>query len=208
MPIVSESLADQVYNLLKNDILKGKMKGGDKISEDNLATELGVSRTPIREALKRLSEYGLISLAPRSHASVVTVTEKEAEDIASLRVTLESFAIDNIKVENLNNNLETISRYAADCQYALNVGDRAKAFELDSLSHVSLIDLAENKALSDTYRVLDAKVQLLRIKQDLPEDKLSYYLMQHTTLIQLIKNGKKQDAKVLIAEHITHHNYS
>ncbi|MBQ2259728.1 MAG: GntR family transcriptional regulator, partial [Spirochaetales bacterium] len=60
MKIVSQSLADQVYELVKSEILKGNIKGGEKIREDSLATQFGVSRTPIREALTRLAEYGLI----------------------------------------------------------------------------------------------------------------------------------------------------
>ncbi len=208
MQIISESLSDQVYNLLKGEILKGTIKGGDRISEENIASKLGVSRTPIREALKRLAEYGLISLSPRSHASVITISEEEAEDIAALRCNLEFFAIDNIKPSILNEKLEVISRYAADCQYQISIGERDKAFELDSLFHIALVDTAGNKALSSIYRVLDAKTQLLRVKQNLPEEELMPYLIQHTTLISLLKAGKRVEAKKLIQEHITHENAS
>ena len=100
MKIVSTSLSDQAYELVKGEILKGTIKAGSKISEDALATQFGVSRTPIREAIRRLAEYGLVTLSPRSHAAVVKISDKAAQDIASLRINLEFFAIDNLQ-ENL-----------------------------------------------------------------------------------------------------------
>lgn len=204
MKIVSQSLADQVYELVKSEILKGNIKGGEKIREDSLAAQFGVSRTPIREALTRLAEYGLITIAPRSHAAVVQIDKRAAEDIASLRVELEQYAVRHITPEGFMAALNEISRYAADCQYALSVGERGKAFELDSLFHIALISATGNEALRDVYNRLDGKIQLLRIEQDLDEGRLSEYISQHAQMIQYIKNGNIEAACELIAEHITH----
>ena len=126
MKLVSKSLADQVYDLVKEQILSGKIACGSKISEDSLASQFGVSRTPIREALKRLSTYGLVQMEPRSHSSVISLSNKESKDIAEFRVYLESFAIDHIAPIDLKENLEKICRYASDCQYAFAVGNRRK----------------------------------------------------------------------------------
>lgn len=208
MKIIAQSLSEQVYDLVKSEILKGNMKGGEKISEDKLAEQFGVSRTPIREALRRLSEYGLISLAPRSHACVVKVSKEAAKDIANLRVALELFAISHINKTKFETTLPQLSRYAADCQYANSVGERAKSFELDSLFHITLIAATANEALIDVYNRLDAKIQLLRIEQNLPEKILSGYLMQHTQLIQFLKDGNTEEAQNLIKEHITHNAIS
>ena len=98
MKLVSKSLADQVYDLVKEQILSGKIPCGSKISEDSLATQFGVSRTPIREALKRLSAYGIIQMEPRSHSSVISLSEKESQDIATFRIYLEDYAIDHIAI--------------------------------------------------------------------------------------------------------------
>ena len=202
--LISQSLADQVYELVKREILKGNIKGGEKIREDNLATQFGVSRTPIREALTRLAEYGLITIIPRSHAAVVQISDKAAADIASLRVELEMYAIRKITQEGFSSVLNQISRYAADCQYALSVGERGRAFELDSLFHVCLMSATGNDALIDVYNRLDGKIQLLRIEQNLDDEQLSEYMAQHTQIIQYIKSGNTEAACELIAEHILH----
>ncbi len=204
MKLVAQSLADQVYDLVKREILKGNIKGGEKIREDNLASKFEVSRTPIREALTRLSEYGLITIVPRSHAAVVKISDKAAKDIALLRVELEKFAIRTMSPEGFSAVLNQISRYAADCQYALSVGERGRAFELDSLFHISLISGTGNEALIDTYNRLDGKIQLLRIEQNLDDNELSEYMAQHTQMIQYLKSGNKEAACELVAEHIMH----
>lgn len=204
MKLVSKSLADQVYELVKEQILSGKIPCGSKISEDSLASQFGVSRTPIREALKRLSTYGIIKMEPRSHSSVISLSTKESKDIAEFRVYLEDFAIEHIDENSLKSNMETICKYASDCQYAFAIGNRAKAFELDSLFHLSLIGISNNTAMIDVYERLDAKIQLLRLSQNEQDEKLSSYLQQHMTLIEFLKKGKKEEAKSLLYDHIMH----
>ena len=201
---VQNSLADQVYTMLKEQILSGQLKGGMKIPEEQLAEQFGVSRTPIREAIRRLSEYGLVTIKPRSHAIVSIISQKEAADIARVRVSLEQLAIDSIDENAYAANVKEFSRYAADCQYALGIGDRATVFEQDSLFHLALIKASDNSALFNICERLDAKIQQLRIAQDLPEDELTYYLNQHSQIMNLLKNGEKEACKKLIYEHITH----
>lgn len=190
--------------MVKGEILSGSIPCGSKISEDGLASKFGVSRTPIREALKRLASYGIVKMEPRSHSSVISLSEKEGDDIATFRIALENFAIDHIDRAEFEASLETLCRHASECQYALGVGNRAKAFELDSLFHNTLIGTCRNSALSDVYERLDAKIQLLRIAQNSPDSELIGYLMQHARMIELLKAGKKEEAKKLMYEHIMH----
>lgn len=204
MKLVSQSLADQVYEHIKDEILSGKIPCGCKISEDGLATQFGVSRTPIREALRRLSTYGIVKMEPRSHSSVISLSDKESDDIAAFRVYIENFAVSTINYDKFNEKLEDLCRYASECQYALGVGDRAKAFELDSLFHTTLVSISDNSAVIDVYDRLDAKIQLLRLTQNESNEELLSYLMQHAQLIELIKNKRTEEAKALIHEHIYH----
>jgi DNA-binding GntR family transcriptional regulator len=201
---IQSSLSDQVYTMLKEQILNGQLKGGMKIPEESLAEQFGVSRTPIREAIRRLAEYGLVTIKPRSHALVSIITDAEALDIARVRITLEQLAIDSIDEEGYQAYVKELSRYAADCQYAMGIGDRATVFQQDSLFHLTLIKASENSALISIYERLDAKIQQLRIAQGLPEDELSYYLGQHAQMMNLLKNGERERCKALIYEHISH----
>ncbi len=80
---------NRFYHYIKRLILSGKLKGGEKIPEEKIAQQFGVSRTPIREALRRLEEYGLVYLKPRSYAEVISFSPKDAEQVACIRAQLE-----------------------------------------------------------------------------------------------------------------------
>lgn len=202
--IVQKSLADRVYDLLKAQILSGELKGGMLIPEEQLAQQFGVSRTPIREAIRRLSEYGLVVLKPRSHAMVYAMNQKEANDIAQVRITLERLAVDMLTAEAIEKNIEQLARLAADCQYFLGIGNRSALFETDSQFHNVMVKCAANNAISNLYERLDAQVQLLRVAQNLSDEKLGSIINQHGQLIQYLRTGDKNACKTLLYSHIMH----
>ena len=201
---IQNSLSDQVYTMLKEQILSGQLKGGMKIPEESLAEQFGVSRTPIREAIRRLAEYGLVAIKPRSHAEVSAISQQEAINIAKVRISLEQLAIDSIDEESYAEHVKELSRYAADCQYAMGIGDRALVYEQDSLFHLTLVKASRNSTLLSICERLDAKIQQLRIAQNPPEAELSYYVSQHTQMMSLLKNGEKEACKHMLFEHINH----
>ncbi len=198
------NLSNKVYHLIKEKILKGELAGGSKIPEETLAEQFNVSRTPIREAVRMLSEYGLVTIKPRSHAVVRTITEKEASDIASVRIALEQLALDTITPESLVKHKEEISRRAADCLFAVGIADRALIYENDSLFHMAIIKASENDILLNMYKRLDAQIQQLRIMQNVPDIELSGYIDQHTKIIQLLNAGDLNACKKVLVEHILH----
>ncbi len=202
--IIKESLSDKVYATIKRQILSGELKGGMLISEENLAKEFGVSRTPIREAIRRLSEYGLVIIKPRSYAMVYQVDDKEIADIAKVRLALEELTIQSLTSVNIEKNIERLSRLAADCQYYMSIGNRAEVFVKDSEFHLELVMCTGNNALYDLYERLDAKVQLLRIAQNLDSDDLPQIIAQHLQIIDAIKNGRMAEGLDLIREHVVH----
>ena len=203
----NQNLSDEIYTLLKNQILNGTLVGGEKIPEESLAKEFGVSRTPVREAVRRLGEYGLVEIKPRCYAEVSSISDKEAKDIARVRIDLECLAIDLITPQSLEENIKDLARHAAECQYALDIGDRAQSFEQDSLFHIALVKASGNTTLFNVYERLGARIQQLRLNQDLHAQALSDYTIQHAQIMQLVREGKKKECKVLIYEHIMHSPY-
>jgi len=202
--IKQPSLSDLVYTQIKQQILNGELKAGDRIAEEDFAAEYGVSRTPIREALKKLTEYGLVTIVPRSHVIVNSISIKEAEDIAKIRVTLEQFAIDNFESDTLSEKINLLNKFDKECQLALEMNDRAKLFENDSLFHSTLVEATNNSVLIDLFHRLDSKVQLLRLEQGASISELGKYISQHKYIINCIKNNELVDAKNLLEQHIIH----
>lgn len=198
------SLADQVFENIKVDILSGTLTTGSKVSEEELVAKYNVSRTPVREALRKMSDYGLITIVPRSHAEITTITPKDAKDIADLRITLELYALNNLTSKSFSDQLDEMARNAATCQYYLSIGQRGKCFESDSLFHLALINAANNSVLSSMYTKFDAKIQLLRVKQNETDSRLGDYIAQHIEIINLLKNGEIEKAKEILADHVKH----
>lgn len=198
------SYADQVYNYVKDSILSGDLRQGDKIVEEKIAAEFGVSRTPIREALTRLQAYGLVHIKPRSYAEVVRLGAKEASDVAHLRLRLEQFAFQLLCAhaeESILAELQTIAEAAQD---ALGRGDKAGYFEADELFHERAAERCGNGELAAVYRQFGSKVQLLRIAQDVTVDRLDIYMRQHFDMIEMIRAQRCTAIGELLQIHVVH----
>ena len=112
-------LRDVVFNTLRQAILKGELKPGERLMEIALAEKLGVSRTPIREAMRKLELEGLVVMIPRRGAQVANITEKDLNDVLEVRIALENVAIEKASdnkrlIQVLNNMREQIYRYRVE----------------------------------------------------------------------------------------------
>ena len=202
--ITQNSLADQVYSNLKLLILSGTLRSGERIPEEQLAQQFGVSRTPIREALKRLSEYGLVTLKPRMNATVTSLTRQETEDIARVRLALETLALDSYREDKISLLVEELQQLAAEFRRLVAGDERAKAFEKDSEFHIALIAGAGNGVLTEMYARLDARIQLLRITQQLSSQELLPYAAQHLELIGSLREKDREQTRLILKRHIMH----
>ena len=90
-------LRDVVFNTLRQAILKGELKPGERLLEIALAERLGVSRTPVREAMRKLEQEGLVVMIPRRGAQVASITEKDLNDVLEVRIALENVAIEKAR---------------------------------------------------------------------------------------------------------------
>ena len=201
-PIERQSLAEQVYNYIKRLILSGKLKGGEKIPEERVARQFGVSRTPIREALRRLEEYGLIYIKPRSYAVVVDLDPNEAEQIARVRAQLECLSVELLAECGTEEDFDLLEQLAKACDEFLATGDLASTFEKDSQLHLEIARRTGNRHLYEIFEKIDAKMQLLRLVLHLPIKKLTGFIVQHKAIIASMRHHDKDAAKELMTRHI------
>lgn len=198
------NLSDQVYAHIKRMILSGELKGGDRVPEAKLSQIFGVSRTPLREALKKLSDYGLIFLKPRSYAEVVIINEDEARQIAELRLNLEIFAAKGFSRNAASEKYDTLRELSERCLEMNNMGDKAASFELDSSFHLFIAENCGNQFLFEMYEKLDARIQLLRLNQQLNTDILKDYIYQHNVLISAMEKNEEKLIQSILTSHIVH----
>ncbi|MDY0290355.1 MAG: GntR family transcriptional regulator [Sphaerochaeta sp.] len=202
--IIQHNLSEQVYQLIKQMILSGQIKGGEKIPEIEISERLGVSRTPIREALRRLQQLGLIINEPRKFAYVKHLDQTEAADIAEVRLSLEKLIIQLLATSQYSINLSHAQELQQDCIKSTREGDFATSYVIDSHIHLELAKLTGNVHLLDLYERLDTRIHLLRLKQKVPKMGLLTYVQQHETLFKYIKDKKFEMGQVLIEQHIMH----
>lgn len=197
-----QSLSEQVYGYIKRLILSGEIQGGERIPEEKVARQFGVSRTPIREALSRLEEYGLIWIKPRSHAEVVALEPREAEQLAVIRSQLETLAVGLLTECGTEADFEALEVLAQQCNALIAEGDIAATFEKDSLLHLEIARRTGNRHLYDIYEKLDAKIQLLRLVLRLPLEKLVRYVRHHDDMILFMRRRDKEAAVALMRRHV------
>jgi GntR family transcriptional regulator, rspAB operon transcriptional repressor len=196
------SLSNRVYHYIKELILSGQLQGGERIPEEKVATRFGLSRTPIREALRRLEEYGLVRIKPRSYAEVVSLSPDEAADVAELRAVFESLAVGLLAERADASDIAELRRLSDACNQAVAKKDVALIFEHDSDFHLAVARRCGNPHLFELFEKLDAKIQLLRLVLHLPPDRLSAFVAQHSQIVDAIETRDVEKAKATMTAHI------
>ena len=128
-------LRDVVFNTLRKAILKGELKPGERLMEIALAERLGVSRTPVREAMRKLELEGLVVMIPRRGAQVANITEKDLNDVLEVRIALENLSIENACMRMTEEQLEELWNAAKNFEATMAEGNLVKLAEADVAFH-------------------------------------------------------------------------
>jgi DNA-binding GntR family transcriptional regulator len=192
------SLTELAYSSLKQSLLNGNLDRQSRFTEEYLATKLGTSKSPIREALNRLAAEGLICIEPRRGAYVRQFSAKEIRDLYDLRLVLELHSIGAavITPELLNELAASVRR----TKQHLKDGDKLKHIEEDLHFHSLIATATGNSELLRVFENIQQKSLLCRSK--------SYGLsastapVAHTKIYQALKQGSKRHAKTAMQEHI------
>src|SRR5260370_36769077 len=193
-------LTDQVVTELRQAILSGRLKPGERLVEERLADELGVSRNPVREAIRALASEGLIEVTARRGAAVATMTEQEARETIELRALLEG---QNARLAARRQDKEIIKRIEA----ALNKGSAAVAarrfeqlFDLNQRFHSELAAAGQNTGLGDLLQRLRERTAMLFAPMDPRRQARSWE--EHAAILRAIIGGDELNAATLAAEHL------
>ena len=170
-------LRDVVFNTLRDAILRGELKPGERLMEMHLANKLGVSRTPIREAIRMLEQEGLAVTVPRKGAQVARMTEKDLQDVLEVRDALDELAVSSacahITEEQINELRETVKEF----ERAIQSGDVRKMVQADEDFHNVIYRAADNPKLETIVKNL--REQMYRYRYE--------YIKDHTDYKQLVR---------------------
>ena len=195
------SLADQVFDHLENDILSGNYQRGEILTESKLSAELGVSRTPIREALRRLEQEHIIEESGKGSV-VIGINEKDLEDIFMIRKSLEcqvaALAAKNRTEEQLKQLREALEFQ----EFYLNKKDPDQIKLMDSRFHETLYKLSGSTAFYDTLVPLHKKIQKYRRASVANSSRAEASVAEHRKIYEAIESQNTALAAKYASEHV------
>ena len=196
------SLRELALEHLRESIVSGKLKMGQVLSERSISDELGVSKSPVREALAQLRDEGLVTIEPQKGARVFTLSDSEVTQICDFRQAIETAAFELALERNpeaLANDMEAVVTKMAEAQ---KKGRTATYLSLDTAFHELIFTHCGNDYLAASYSRYVGKIAALRTHlSELPRHtELSFD--EHDQLAKAVRSGTKKEIRRLLTEHI------
>jgi DNA-binding GntR family transcriptional regulator len=199
------SLVELSVAALRRLILAGEYKPGERLVEERLTERLGISRPPLREAMRVLQQEGLVVTSPRRGAMVTPLTAQDVHEIYTLRFALDRLAVElGVPVRDPRD-LEPLRAALAGIERAAGSGDLAGLLEENIRFHTALCGLAKHRRLMQAYEALTLQLRLcmamnLRLRERV-HGNLEENVARHRVLLELAEDGDRQGLLCAIAEH-------
>lgn len=196
-------LRDVVFNTLREAILKGEIKPGERLMELQLAAKLGVSRTPIREAIRMLEQEGLAVTIPRRGAEVAKMTEKDMQDVLQVREALDELAA-GIACELITTEeLKQLEQAAEDFEAATRTKDIKRIADTDMVFHDIIYHATKNPKLVNILNNLREQMYRYRVEYLKDEKNYPVLLKEHRAILQGITEKNKELVTDSMRMHVT-----
>ncbi|MFG2131026.1 GntR family transcriptional regulator [Streptomyces sp. NPDC048751] len=201
-PVKQPPAADRVYAHVKQGVLDRRYEGGILLTEGELAEAVGVSRTPVREALLRLEVEGLIKLYPKKGALVLPVSAQEIADVVETRLLVEEHALRKA-VPAPPGLLERLEELLARQKEQAAAGELAQAAVTDRCFHAEIVRSGGNEILSRLYDQLrDRQLRMgVAIMHSHP-DRITKSLVEHADILRALRSGDAEEAVAIVHRHI------
>ena len=194
-------LRDVVFNTLREAILKGEIKPGERLMELQLAAKLGVSRTPIREAIRMLEQEGLAVTVPRRGAEVAKMTEKDMQDVLQVREALDELAA-SIACELITEEeLERLEQAAASFESATETKDVKRIADTDIVFHDIIYRATRNPKLVNILSNLREQMYRYRVEYLKDESNYPVLLKEHREILA----GFRERDKNMVTDSMRRH---
>ena len=196
------SLAETVLDRLRADIVRGALGLGELLSERVLAEKLGVSKTPVREALAQLRQEGLVRIVPQRGAFVFSLSAPEVIAICEFRQTLETAALRMSLERSPARLVEALGAAVADMEEARAKGARTRYLDADTAFHEAFFAYCGNGYLSETYALHVGKIAALRTHLAVKPDHTERSYEEHQRMLHLLRDGQLESALAVLDTHI------
>ena len=196
------SLGGKVFQQLKNSILAGEFENGAELREIALAKKLGVSRTPVREALRQLEQEGLVEIYPNREAYVKGITYKDVEDIFRIRARLEGLCAEMAVSSITHEQLDKLDEIILLSKFYEEKKDMEHLLKMDSQFHEVLFESCGSKMLEHQLKDYHQYVQKARLRSLKRQERAKKSTQEHEEILLAIKDRDAKRADELATRHI------
>jgi DNA-binding GntR family transcriptional regulator len=200
--ILRRSLHHEVVEKLRELILAGELEPRSRVNEADLCERFGISRTPLREAIKLLAADGLLDLLPNRGARVAALSESEIDEIIQVVGALEALASELACQRITEQELSAIDRANIDMVEAWKARDYPRYFERNREIHEAIMAASHNSALQAVYRSLSGRVQRARFSAHKTEEQWKRAIDDHNLMVILLQRRDGAALAQLMREHI------
>lgn len=204
MRIVKGSLHDEAVSRIRDLIVEGQLEPGSKISEKQLCEMFGISRTPLREALKVLAREGLLELLPNRGARVAKLTRKDLADLFNVMGALEGLAGELACAGVTEAALSEIRALHHEMLAHYARGDRAAYFRVNQAIHEAFIAAADNRVLSTLYDSLRGRIRPARFMSSVTRERWDEAVREHGEMLEALSRRDGPRMRELLQEHLRH----
>lgn len=191
------------YEHLLEMILNRQLMPGDRIPEVKISQELGISRTPVRDAMRRLANEGLIEIYPNRFAKVAEYSEESIRDIGVLRIALDTMAIRLAAMFSSQADCLRLKDTAQKCFDAMKEGNKRLRWLYDSEFHMELATMSRNELLVKFQKELYLRVRYIMLHHPNPVENERRHLRQHLELADALMDRDEKSAQEIIVDHLT-----
>lgn len=202
VPPVQRALRNDVYDALRQALVTGVLRPGERINEAEIARQMQISRAPIREAIRQLEQDGLLESVPRRGTFVVTLSRDDVEEVYTLRADVEARAIRRALPRFCSDELATLESLRETMRAAATAGDLTQLLESDIQFHRTIVEAADWTRLRKIWESLHPQTLTLYTLNTLTDWTPLDHARRHDPLLGAIRDGDPDAAAAAIQEHI------
>ncbi len=195
------NLSEAVYEIIKQRLLNQQVEPGTKLREEDLADQLGVSRTPVREAINKLERETLVEVIPRYGTFVANISSKDVEEIYQIREALECLAMRLALPRFKKSKLLELTRIHKECETPMEKDDFDPFIKVDTAFHHLLVRLSKNERLRRLMSNLDNQIRLCRLESFSVPGRAKKSLEEHQRIIEAMLKENAEEAEDLLRQH-------
>lgn len=198
----SKPLGEVVYDAIREAIVKNQFRPGERLMETELADEMAVSRTPVREAVRRLESEGYVEMIPRKGTYVSALSIQDVNDVFEIRAALEALAAYNAAIRATDEDIRDM-KHSMEAEASLwESSDLVKTIEVDLLFHSQLYRSSKNKRIETLVNDLREQTYRLRSATLATPGRLKFALDEHRNILQAIEDRDPKAARKAAYAHI------